>query len=122
MKKITTLIVVLLAGITLYGQDIVGTWEGSSTIPTPDGSEVTLRIAFHVKATDDGLTSTMDSPDQNAFDIPTTSTTFSDKNLVIKMDDIMFEYSGTLVDAKNVKGSFTQGGMEFELNLVKKVE
>jgi hypothetical protein len=114
--------VLLLAGIALYGQGIVGTWEGSSTLPTPDGGEVTLRIAFHLKATEDGYTSTMDSPDQNAFDLPTTSTTFTEKKLVIKKDDIMFEYAGTLVDDKNVNGSFTQAGMEFELNLVKKVE
>ena len=122
MKKITTLLIVLLAGITLYGQDVVGTWEGSFTAPTPDGGEATLKVVFHVSAADEGFTTTLDSPDQGAFDLETTSTSFENKELVVKKDDLDFVYTGTLIDKKNIKGSFTQMGMDFELNLTKKEE
>jgi len=122
MKKITTLIVLLLAGIALYGQGIVGTWEGSFTTQTPDGTDVTLRVVFHIKATDDGFTSTLDSPDQDAFDLPATATTFENKELVIKKDDLDFVYTGKLIDDKNIEGGFTQMGGEMEMDLVKKEE
>ena len=118
MKKITTLLVILLAGITLYGQDIVGTWEGSFDA----GDQGTLRVVFHIKATDDGYTSTADSPDQDAFDIATTSTTFKEKELVITIDDLDFIYTGKMSDAKTIKGSFTQMGGYMEMDLIKKEE
>ena len=121
MKKITTVVVLLLAVITMYGQDIVGTWNGSITAETPDG-EVTVRLVFHITATDDGFSSTMDSPDQDTLGIKTDATTFKNKELIIKLAQGDFVYTGKLVDAKNIKGSFTQMGATHELDLTKKEE
>jgi len=122
MKKLASLLVLLLAGITLYGQAIVGTWEGSFTAPTPDGGEATLKVVFHIESTDDGFSSTLDSPDQGAFGLETTGTTFENKELVVKKDDLDFVYTGKLIDDKNIEGGFLQMGMEFDMNLVKKEE
>lgn len=122
MKKLASLLVLLLAGIVLYGQGIVGTWEGSFTAPTPTGEEATLRLVFHIAETDDGYVTTGDSPDQGAYGFETTSTTFVDKELVVKIDDIDFVYTGKLIDDKNIEGGFLQMGMEFDINLVKKEE
>jgi hypothetical protein len=122
MKKLASLLVLLLAGIVLYGQGIVGTWEGSFTTQAPDGTDVTLRVVFHIEATDDGFTSTLDSPDQNALGLPTTETTFESKKLVVKKDDLDFVYTGKLIDDKNIEGGFTQMGGEMAMNLVKKEE
>ena len=126
MKKITTVVVLLLAVITMYGQDIVGTWNGSFTAETMDG-DYTLRIVFHVTATDNGFSSTLDSPDQdspehNTFGIATDTTTYENKELTIKLGGEDFVYTGKLVDAKNIKGSFTQRGATHELDLTKKEE
>jgi len=52
-------------------QSIEGDWFGKISI---DGIE--LRLSLHVKAADQGFTSTWDSPDQNAMGIPSTTTIF----------------------------------------------
>lgn len=122
MKKLASLLVLLLAGIVLYGQGIVGTWEGSFNAPDQMGGEVELTLVFHITKTDDGYSSTGDSPVQERYGFETTSTTFVDKELVIKIDDIDFVYTGKLIDDKNVEGGFIQMGMEFDVNLVKKEE
>ena len=108
MKRVSTILVLLLAVCTLYGQDIVGTWNGAFTVQPPEGDEVTLRLVFHIEAADEGFTSTLDSPDQNAFDIATDATTFAEKELSIKIGQLDFVYTGKLTDSKNIDGSFTQ--------------
>src|SRR5580693_6639639 len=50
--------------------DIDGTWMG-----TLDTGAMKLRVVFHIVNTEDGLTATMDSPDQGAKGLPTTSVT-----------------------------------------------
>ena len=82
----------------------------------------TLRIVFHITATDNGYTSTFDSPDQGAFDIATDATTFENKELTITVSEIDFVYNGKLTDAKTIDGTFTQMGMTFDLDLTKKEE
>ena len=124
MKKIATFVVLLLAVITMYGQDIVGTWNGSLA---PPGGMGELRIVFHITATDNGFSTTFDSPDQNTpeqntIGLPTDATTYENKELSIKVGGIDFVYTGKLVDAKNIKGSFTQMGATSELDLTKKEE
>src|SRR5262249_17656361 len=47
--------------------DIDGTWEG-----TRGAGAAKLRVVIHITNTSDGLTATLDSPDQNAKDIPAT--------------------------------------------------
>ena len=121
MKKVFAIVIMLLGVLSLYGQDIVGDWNGSFTAEGPDG-EVTLSIVFHITATDDGFSSTLDSPDQGAFDIPTDATTYENKELSVKISELDFVYTGKLTDAKTVDGSFTQMGQTFELDLTKKEE
>jgi len=122
MKRVSTILVLLLAVCAMYGQDIVGTWNGAFTVTPPEGDAVTLRIVFHIEAADEGFTSTLDSPDQNAFDIPTDATTFADKELSIKIGQLDFVYTGKLTDAKNIDGSFTQMGQTFDLDMAKAEE
>lgn len=122
MKRVYGIVIMLLAVFSLYGQDIIGDWNGSFTAEPPGGEAVTLRIVFHITATDDGYTSTMDSPDQGGFDLPTDATTFENKELVIKISEFDFVYTGKLTDAKTIDGSFTQMGMTFDLDLTKAEE
>ncbi len=121
MKKMLSIFVLLLAACAMYGQDITGTWKGSNTFETPDG-DVTLRIVFHISATENGYTSTMESPDQNAFDIPMDETTYTKPDLTIKLSQIDFVFNGKLSGEKEIKGSFTQSGQTFDLNLTREEE
>jgi len=120
MKRVYTILIMLLAVFSLYGQDIIGDWNGSFTAEPPGGEAVTLGIVFHISATDNGFTSTLDSPDQGAFDIPTDATAYVDKELSIKISELDFVYTGNLIDAKSIKGTFTQMGQTFDLDLTKK--
>jgi hypothetical protein len=118
MKKMLSIFVLLLAACVMYGQDIIGTWNGATTIETPNG-DVTLRIVFHISATDSGFTSTLDSPDQNAYGLQTDETTFEEANLKIEYSQIDFVYNGKLTGEKEIEGKFTQMGQTFDLNLTK---
>lgn len=119
MKRVYAILIMLLGVFTLYGQDIIGTWNGSFTAEPPEGEAVTLRIVFHISAADNGFTSTLDSPDQGAFDLTTDATTFVEKELIVKIGELDFVYTGKLTDAKTIDGSFTQMGMTFDLDLTK---
>ena len=84
--------VMLLAVIILSAQDITGKWTGVLSVTDQMGQAVELRLNFNISTTDNGYTSTMDSPDQNAYG---------------------------MVDDTNIKGTLTQAGQSNELNMNK---
>jgi hypothetical protein len=117
MKKITTLIILLLAVVAISAQDISGTWTGAMEIPQGQ-----IRFNFNISQTDDGYISTMDSPDQNALGLAVDTTIFKKPELTIKAAQWNIEYVGKLQDDTNIKGTFTQHGQALELNLKKKTQ
>ena len=92
-------------------QEIIGDWHGQL-----DVMGTKLRISFHVNQTDGVYTSTLDSPDQGALGIPTSLTTYENNKLTIKIDALGAEYIGQLSKSA-IKGTFTQGGQSFPLDL-----
>jgi len=112
----------LLAVITLSAQDITGKWTGAISFTDQMGQSTTLRINFNISKTDDGYTSNLDSPDQDAFGLKVDSTVFENPELTIKASDLNLEYVGKLVDDTNIKGTLTQHGQSFELDLKKETE
>jgi len=115
MKRIAAIFVLLAAVIGSYGQDITGQWNGVLKV-----QGMQLRIVFHITKTEDGYSSTMDSPDQHATGIPVTKTTFENSKLKIEVASAGMEYAGELKD-KTIKGIFRQGGMELPLDLSREV-
>jgi hypothetical protein len=106
-----------MASGTLFAQDISGTWTGVLSIP-----QGTLRVNFNLTSTGEGYTSTLDSPDQNAFGIPTDSTTFKKPDLKIAIVQIGAKYEGRLTAENKFEGTFTQMGQVLDLVLTKKEE
>ena len=97
--------------------DIDGTWMGSL-----DTGAIKLRVVFHIVNTEDGLTATMDSPDQGAKDIPTTSVTRNGASLKIEAKSIGGIFEGTIAaDLSSIDGKWTQGGGTLPL-LLKRVK
>jgi fermentation-respiration switch protein FrsA (DUF1100 family) len=91
--------------------DIDGDWLG-----TLDTSMGRLRLALHIANTDQGLTATMDSLDQNANGIPVTSITRSGTSLKFEMKAISGSYEGTInADLASFAGTWTQLGKSFPL-------
>lgn len=117
MKSLSIIIILFLAVISMSAQDIAGSWSGAITIP--DGQ---LTVVFNISEAGDGYISTLDSPDQNAFDIPVDSTFFKKPELTIKVANLDLVYVGTLVDDATVNGTLTQMGQTLELNLKRKTE
>ncbi|QHI37072.1 Esterase EstD [Kordia antarctica] len=102
-----------LATVIASAQEISGTWKGELKI---QGME--LPLAFNISETDGTYTTTMDSPMQNAFGIPTNGTTFKDNELIILQTQSGIEYTATFTD-ETFKGIFKQGGQEYPLDLIK---
>ena len=122
MKRITTIFILLLAVIALSAQDITGTWTGAISFPDQMGQVTTLSLNVNISTTDDGYTSNLDSPDQDAYGLTVDSTFFKKPELTIKAIELNLVYVGNLVDDTNIKGTLTQHGQSFELDLKKKTE
>ncbi|TAH60222.1 MAG: alpha/beta fold hydrolase [Fermentimonas caenicola] len=116
-KAVFYIFLFLLTG-NLYSQEIIGSWTGSLKI-----QETSLRLVFNVSMKDSVLISTFDSPDQGAFGLPTTRTTYSesDKKLEIIASGLGIFYRGIL-ENDSIVGTFNQGGIPFPLTLRKTIK
>ena len=113
-KTIASFIIFLLSIMNLFSQDIAGTWQGALKV-----QGVELEILFHIEKQEGSeYKSTMDSPTQGAFDIPTTKTTFKGNHLEIVIANLGAFYQGRLGN-DTITGTFNQGGMPFPLELVR---
>jgi serine-type D-Ala-D-Ala carboxypeptidase/endopeptidase len=94
--------------------DIDGAWEG--TLETP--SQGKLRLVFHLKNTGDGLTATMDSPDQKIARWPATSVTRKGSSVKIEMAQVSGIFHGKLnKDLNSMSGDWSQGDLHYSLSL-----
>jgi pimeloyl-ACP methyl ester carboxylesterase len=116
MKNAFFLLLTFFTSITLFGQDIIGKWEGTIIAP---GAQI--KLVFNISKTKDAYSATMDSPDQGAFGIPMTITTFSNSVLKCTIEAAQIEYQGTL-NNNEIIGFFKQGGQSIALNLSKAKE
>jgi len=115
MQKILILLITFFTSYALTAQDIIGKWNGVLKV---QGTQ--LRVVFNVTKTESGFSTTMDSPDQGAKDIPVTSTTFKNSKIKFEVANASIEYNGELKDNKII-GIFKQRGQEFPMNLSKEV-
>ena len=113
MKPILLIILLTLSFSTL--SDVTGDWHGVLAV---QGTK--LRISFHIIKNKDNYTSTMDSHDQGALGIPTTSTIYNGNTLKIIIKNIGVHYEAVL-NEETLIGTFNQGGMSFPLELNRKI-
>ena len=93
--------------------DIDGAWMG-----TLDTGAVKLRVVFHIVNTADGLTATMDSPDQGMNALPTSSVSRDGATLKIEARKIGGTYEGKIAaDRSSIDGTWSQGGGSLPLVL-----
>ena len=111
MKKLLFLAFTFLTFLIGAAQDISGQWNGVLKV-----SGTQLRLVFNIIKTDNGYSSTMDSPDQGAKGIAVTKTTFESLVLKIELTPMLIEYTGTFENNVFV-GDFKQGGQSFPMNL-----
>lgn len=116
MNKTIFSIILLFAVVSLYAQDITGSWGGSLEI-----QQTKLRLVFHIERKDTILITKMDSPDQGAFGLATTRTGFKENNLEIVASGLGLYYNGML-ENDTIKGTLNQGGIPFPLLLMRSEE
>jgi len=114
MKTLSLFLFALFISISSFGQDITGQWNGVLKV---QGTQ--LRLVFNVTKTENGFSSTMDSPDQGAKGIPVTHTTFDSLKIKFEVATARIEYNGELKE-NEIIGTFKQGGQEFPMNLSRK--
>lgn len=116
MKTLLIVLIAFLTSLSLTAQNITGEWNGALKV---QGTQ--LRLVFTITKTDTGISATMDSPDQGAKGIPTTTTTFENSILRITIANAKIEYEGTLGNDNIIVGTFKQGGQSFPMNLSKEL-
>jgi fermentation-respiration switch protein FrsA (DUF1100 family) len=85
---------------------------------TLDLGGVKLRLVFHFTNTTDGLTATMDSPDQNKTGLPVTVVTRNGSSLRLEMKQISGVFDGKISDDhSSMAGTWSQRGNSFPLVL-----
>ncbi len=92
---------------------ITGIWQGVLTI-----SGFELHIVFNVSETDGILTTTLDSPDQNAYGIKVDSTSFKNDSVYFGIKEIKGFFDG-VYKADSINGTWHQGGNAWPLVLKK---
>ena len=93
--------------------DIDGSWMG-----TIDTGTVKLRVVFHIANTEDGLIATIDSLDQGAKGIPTSSVVRNGASLRIEAKGINGSFDGKISpDLSTIDGTWTQNGGDMPLVL-----
>jgi len=116
MKKLALVLILMIAVLTGFGQNIVGQWNGLLSV-----RGIQLRIAFNISKAEKGYISTMDSPDQKAFGIPVTNTSYEANVLKLEMPNLGIQFEGNFNKADTIVGNFKQSGMSFPLNLTKAI-
>ncbi len=93
--------------------DIDGAWMGAI-----DAGAIKLRCVFHITNTAEGLTATMDSPDQGASGIPVTTVTRNGPTIKMQLNGIGGTFDGKIsADLTTIDGTWNQSGGSFPLVL-----
>jgi len=93
--------------------DIDGAWMGSL-----DTGAIKLRVVFHIVNTENGLTATLDSPDQGAKGLPVTSVTRDGAALKMEANQLGGVFEGKIAaDQSSIEGTWTQRGANLPLVL-----
>jgi putative CocE/NonD family hydrolase len=111
IEKVFSFFLLMFISFTSLGQSIEGDWYGKADI---QGLE--LRLSLHVKADNGGYVSTWDSPDQGAFNIPSTTTNFQYPEFSFSHTGVGLKYTGQVNSSyTEIKGNLTQGGLNVQI-------
>jgi len=120
-KYFLIIAVLLMITSAMNAQDKVkntilpGSWMGKLST---DGME--LRVVFNIKLVQkDSLTVTLDSPDQNAKDIPAGPVVVENQKVIIKAPVINGQYEGTVKSDSIITGTWSQNGGTFPFDIKK---
>lgn len=110
----TCMIGAMVISTPAAAQQVEGYWQGALTIGS---TELSIGVAIE-RGADGTLSGTLDSPDQNTFDIPLSEVDAVDSTLTFAVPAIGASYTGKWDPATgHWTGVFSQAGMQLPLNL-----
>ena len=114
--RLIALLMVVMMGMSAVAQDLdfSGTWRGTLNVPQ---AGMSIPLVFHVQQDGENVTATMDSPDQQAYDVQVLGKVKGDK-LTMTVQQIGATYTGNLKD-NMLEGAFSQMGFSLPLTLTR---
>lgn len=112
MKKTILLFFAFLMALSVQAQSVDGSWTGKLSV---GGTQLTIVLNI-TKGADGKFACTLDSPDQGAKGIPADITVTDGTKVKVSIANLMATYEGEVKDGE-MKGTFTQQGFPFPLNL-----
>ena len=93
--------------------DLTGDWLGALQV-----GATRLRLIFHIRKIADGLTATIDSPDEKLSELPASHVQVNGSAITLEANNLNAIYEGTFsVDTQTLQGTWKQGIMESPLAL-----
>jgi hypothetical protein len=114
--KLFGLIVIGLAlvSVATAAQSVAGDWNAVVKV-----GEVSLRLALHLKESQQGLEATFDSIDQKVMGMTVDKIELKGQQLRFEIEAIQAVYTGTLNTGGTINGSWAQLGMNFPVDFKK---
>ncbi len=115
-KLLGIIIFMIFIMCNTYSQSIEGDWYGKANI-----QGIELRLVIHVLSSDNGYTSTWDSPDQGAFGIASTTTSYAFPDFSFTHAGAGFKYAGKVNSGyTEITGNLEQGGLKLDITFGRK--
>lgn len=105
----------LLLPLFAGAQEPTGNWEGTLAF-----GDARLRIVFRIADAEQGLTATLDSPDQGMRGLSVERVSWRDSELRLEMPALQASYRGMLLPVGLIVGTFSQAGMDIPLSLTRR--
>ncbi|MBQ9575612.1 MAG: outer membrane beta-barrel protein [Muribaculaceae bacterium] len=115
VSRLLCAITVMVSALAAMAQDYNGAWKGNIT-----AGPYTIPIVLNIQQDDQGLTVTLDSPEQKAFGIKAKGKADGDK-LNIDVPEIGANYKATLQGGNVLEGTYSQMGYSTSLRLTREV-
>ncbi len=110
----TLFIILISSGFGFAQNSFEGTWTGTLKIQT-----IELDLVFNIKKNGTDYSASMDSPDQGATGIPVKTVLINGDSIQMEIPEIGMVYKGKQTATELIKGSFSQRGQGFDLDLKK---
>ena len=114
LNQLLLIAAVMLCSLGVAAQDYTGTWKGTIQVQS-----YSIPLVLHIEQTEQGLTASLDSPDQNAFGIKATAKVKGEK-LEVSVPEIGASYSAKL-DGNTLDGNYSQMGFSTPLKFTRDV-
>ncbi len=116
IKQLFAAMMAVLIGLMANAQDYTGKWTGNIEVPA---YSLNIAVVLNIQQNDQGLTASIDVPEQNAFNMKALAVVKGEE-LKVNFPDMGAIYTGKLV-GNTLDGTFSQMGMSIPLKLTREV-